>query len=87
MKKLGTYMKRYGFLYLLGFAGMVISIALDMMAPQITRSIIDDVIVAGVPRPFDRDLAVNQPLVDPEHFDHGTPPLFRERTVGLSPDG
>ncbi len=40
-------MKRYGFLYLLGFAGMVISIALDMMAPQITRSIIDDVIVAG----------------------------------------
>lgn len=47
MKKLGTYMKRYGFLYLLGFAGMVISIALDMMAPQITRSIIDDVIVAG----------------------------------------
>ena len=46
----------------------------------------DDVIDAGVPRPFDRDLAVNQPLVDPEHFDHGTPPLFRERTVGLSPD-
>ena len=46
----------------------------------------DDVIDAGVPRPFDRDLAVNQPFVDPEHFDHGTPPLFRERTVGLSPD-
>lgn len=47
MKKLGTYMKRYSFLYLLGFAGMAISIALDMMAPQITRRIIDEVIVAG----------------------------------------
>lgn len=47
MKKLGTYMKHYGFLYLLGFAAMLISIALDMMAPQITRRIIDDVIVGG----------------------------------------
>lgn len=47
MKKLIAYMKRYGFLYLLGFAGMVISIVLDMMAPQITRHIIDDVIVGG----------------------------------------
>jgi len=45
MKKLSTYIKRYGVLYLLGFLCMVISIALDMMAPQITRRIIDDVII------------------------------------------
>ena len=47
MKKLGTYMKRYGFLYLLGFLCMLISIGLDLMAPQITKHIIDDVIVGG----------------------------------------
>lgn len=47
MKKLSAYMKRYRFLYLLGFVSMVVSIALDMMAPQITKRIIDDVIVGG----------------------------------------
>lgn len=47
MKKLTTYMKRYRFLYLFGFVGMCISIGLDLMAPQITRRIIDDVIVGG----------------------------------------
>lgn len=47
MQKLGTYMKRYGPFYLLGFASMVISIILDMAAPQITKRIIDDVIVGG----------------------------------------
>ena len=47
MKKLTTYMKRYWFLYLFGFAGMAISIWLDMMSPQITKRIIDDVIVGG----------------------------------------
>lgn len=40
-------MKRYGFLYLLGFLCMLISIGLDLMAPQITKHIIDDVIVGG----------------------------------------
>ncbi len=45
MKKISTYMKRYGFLYLFGFVCMIAAIALDMIAPQITRSIIDDVIV------------------------------------------
>ncbi len=40
-------MKRYAFLYLLGFVSMVIAIALDLMAPQITKHIIDDVIVGG----------------------------------------
>lgn len=47
MKKLGTYMKHYWFLYVFGFVCMVISIGLDMMAPQITKQIIDDVIVGG----------------------------------------
>lgn len=47
MKNLGHYMKRYAFLYLLGFVSMVIAIALDLMAPQITKHIIDDVIVGG----------------------------------------
>lgn len=47
MKKLTTYMKRYWFLYLFGFTAMVISIGLDIMAPQITQRIIDDVIVGG----------------------------------------
>lgn len=45
MKKISTYMKRYGFLYLFGFVCMIAAIALDMIAPQITKSIIDDVIV------------------------------------------
>lgn len=47
MKKLTFYMKRYWFLYVFGFVSMVISIGLDMMSPQITRRIIDDVIVGG----------------------------------------
>lgn len=47
MKKLGHYMKRYAFLYLLGFVSMVVAIALDLAAPQITKHIIDDVIVGG----------------------------------------
>lgn len=45
MKKLQSYMKRYWLLYLLGFICMVISICLDMLAPQITKRIIDEVIV------------------------------------------
>lgn len=49
MHKLETYMKRYGPFYLLGFVCMVVSIILDMAAPQIIRHIIDDVIVGGKP--------------------------------------
>lgn len=47
MKKLSAYMKRYWFLYVFGFISMVISVGLDMMSPQITKRIIDDVIVGG----------------------------------------
>ncbi|HIR28741.1 MAG TPA: ABC transporter ATP-binding protein [Candidatus Choladousia intestinigallinarum] len=50
MKPLLYYMKRYWYLYLLGFAGMAISVGLDMMAPQITRRIIDQVIGEGQTR-------------------------------------
>lgn len=47
MKKLTTYIRRYGLWYAVGLAAMLISITLDMMAPQITKHIIDDVIVGG----------------------------------------
>lgn len=47
MKKLSVYMKRYLGLYVLGFASMAVSIVLDMMSPQITKRIIDDVITGG----------------------------------------
>lgn len=47
MKKLQTYMKRYWHLYLFGFVCMLISVGLDMMSPQITKRIVDDVIIGG----------------------------------------
>ena len=47
MKPLTHYMKRYWKLYLFGLAAMLISIGLDMMSPQITKHIINDVIIDG----------------------------------------
>lgn len=47
MKPLTHYMKPYWKLYLFGFVSMLISICLDMMSPQITKHIINDVIVDG----------------------------------------
>lgn len=47
MKKLKTYVMRYWYLYLFGMVCMIIAIVLDMITPQITRHIIDDVIVGG----------------------------------------
>lgn len=47
MQKPIRYMKRYVPFYLIGFVSMLISITLDMEAPQITKHIIDDVIVGG----------------------------------------
>lgn len=47
MKNLGTYIMRYWYLYLFAILSMVISILLDVSAPQITKRIIDDVIVGG----------------------------------------
>lgn len=47
MKGLGKYIKKYWYLYCIAIAAMVVSILLDAMSPQITRRIIDDVIVGG----------------------------------------
>ena len=45
MRNLGKYVKKYGILYVVAIAAMVVSILLDAASPQITRHIIDDVIV------------------------------------------
>lgn len=47
MRKLSYYMKKYTFAYLLAVLAMIISISLDMLSPQLTRRIIDDVILGG----------------------------------------
>jgi len=47
MKNLWNYIKKYCPLYLIAIIAMVVSILLDALAPQITRHIIDDVIVGG----------------------------------------
>lgn len=47
MKNLWKYAKRYGILYVIAIAAMIISILLDAASPLITRHIIDDVIVGG----------------------------------------
>lgn len=47
MTKLTSYLRRGTGLYILGIASMIISVSLDMLAPQLTKHLIDDVIVAG----------------------------------------
>ena len=47
MKKITRYILRYWYAYLFAILCMVISISLDMLSPQITRHIIDDVIIGG----------------------------------------
>ena len=47
MKKLHTYVLRYWYGYLFAIVCMVLAIALDMLYPVITESIIDDVIIGG----------------------------------------
>ncbi|MCR5154419.1 MAG: ABC transporter ATP-binding protein, partial [Lachnospiraceae bacterium] len=47
MKKVGTYIARFWYLYLFGVTSLVISVVLDMISPKITKSIIDDVIKGG----------------------------------------
>ena len=47
MKKLRTYLMRYWYLYLFGMICMIAAIVLDMITPQITRRIINEVIVGG----------------------------------------
>lgn len=47
MKNLWKYVRKYSLLYILAIAAMIVSIVLDAAAPQITKHIIDDVIVGG----------------------------------------
>lgn len=47
MHSIFHYMKHYWPMYLFGFVSMLIALALDMIAPQLTRRIIDDVIAGG----------------------------------------
>ena len=47
MKKLHTYIARYWYGYIFAIFCMVMAIALDMLYPVITESIIDDVIIGG----------------------------------------
>ena len=47
MKYLWKQIKKYWYFYVLGFTAMIISICLDMMAPQITQTLIDKVIIGG----------------------------------------
>ncbi|MCD8073466.1 MAG: ABC transporter ATP-binding protein/permease [Lachnospiraceae bacterium] len=47
MKSILHYMKSYLPMYLLCLTAMLISTALSMLAPQLTQSVIDDVIVGG----------------------------------------
>ena len=47
MKKLHTYIGRYWYAYVFAFFCMIMAIALDMLYPVITESIIDDVIMDG----------------------------------------
>ena len=47
MKKLSSYLMEHKFGYLCWFVSMVIAVSLDMISPQLTKHIIDDVIVGG----------------------------------------
>ncbi len=47
MKKLHTYIGRYWYGYLFAIFSMVTAIVLDMVYPQITQKIVDDVIMGG----------------------------------------
>ena len=47
MKKVSSYIWDYKWLYLLAVICLTIGVSLDMLAPQLTRQIIDDVIMGG----------------------------------------
>lgn len=47
MKKLSSYIYENKIRYLIAIAAMIISVSLDLMSPQLTKHIIDDVIVGG----------------------------------------
>lgn len=47
MKKLSSYIWEHKYAYLFAIVSMIISVSLDMLSPQLTRHIVDDVIVGG----------------------------------------
>ena len=47
MKKISTYILEHKFAYLFAVCSMLISVSLDMLSPQLTRHIVDDVILGG----------------------------------------
>lgn len=47
MKKISTYVWEHKFAFFFAVLAMVISISLDMLSPQLTRHIVDDVIIGG----------------------------------------
>lgn len=47
MKKISTYIWENKIPYLLAVASLLIAVTLDMMAPRLTKSVVDDVIVGG----------------------------------------
>lgn len=47
MKKISSYILKYWYIYLLAVAALTMNISLDLVIPQITRHIVDDVIDGG----------------------------------------
>ena len=47
MKKISSYIYEHRYRYLLAIVSMIIAVTLDLISPQFTRHIIDDVIVRG----------------------------------------
>ena len=47
LKKLHTYIWEHKWGYLLAVSSLLIAVSLDLMSPQFTKHIVDDVIVGG----------------------------------------
>lgn len=47
MKKIGNYIWKHRCAYLVALLSMVIAVSLDMIAPLVTKSVVDDVIIGG----------------------------------------
>ena len=56
--KISRYILKYWYAYLLGIIFIIIAVVLDLLSPQITRRIIDDVIVGGKTELLNRFLLI-----------------------------
>ena len=54
MKKISNYIVKYWYAYVLAITCMILSVSLDMLTPRITGSFIDDVIVKGNMKLFNK---------------------------------